>query len=218
MKQTITPEYRQELASKLRDLHTKLDIENNKGLAWSKAIALEERIADFQDLNGDIQDAELLLSRHGVTLQSKPEKKHFVETHIFSTGVDDPAFINVSRSIDSHDLADAKVQAGEARCSLSVRLGALSLIRNGVEYSLVEGDITVDSIPGAVRDRLAAAGCPISTADPDISQKAIAGLVDGSMIVRGSELVRGKFDFESLNNENFCSLLNGADHISYGIH
>lgn len=135
------------------------------------------------------------------------------ESHIFSTGVDTPTsiIIAVSALVPEHDKGPSS-----ASCKLIVENKEISFVRNDVVYPMSELTITFESIPPLVRERLNRAGSPIAPGQ-DQSQRAIQGLLDGSLVISDDELVPYEFHKDMLSDDDFCHLVQESDHIAAGI-
>lgn len=142
---------------------------------------------------------------------------HIIEKHTFCTGVDAPAFVLVEVKVSApYGTTIAIEEASSSRCSLQVSNGSLTLERNGELFPMSSLTIMLEDIPDEVRARLTQFGSPLSPDDPDMVEKALQGLNDGTLVIHDSELSLYDFDASMLSNHGFCELLNRADHIAYG--
>lgn len=140
------------------------------------------------------------------------------ESHIFSTGVDNPAYVNAYIDVDASQGMDAAGSvASKAYCDLLVREGALILIRNGDEIILNLEDVTLDVMRPEAIQRLSNAGLPLLVGDPGMKESAMAGLLDGSMVITDDDLITVPFHTELLDRPDFCELIRKSAHIAYNL-
>lgn len=144
--------------------------------------------------------------------------KHVKETHTFSTGVDKPAYVTAVVTLPmTAGFEAAEADAMKSRCRLVSAKGGLCLVRNAAVFLLDPEQIHIEDIPAHVRQRLSAAGLPLSPDTPGLQERALAGLLDGSMVIQQDDLEQRPFDPAWLSDEAFLDLVGRADHISYGV-
>ncbi|WP_132705976.1 hypothetical protein [Pseudomonas aeruginosa] len=140
------------------------------------------------------------------------------ETHTFSTGVDKPAYVTAVITLPmTAGFEAAEDDAMKSRCRLVSAKGGLCLVRNAAVFILDPEQIHIEDIPAHVRQRLSAAGLPLAPDTPGLQERALAGLLDGSMVIQQDDLEPRPFDPAWLSDEAFLDLVGRADHISYGV-
>lgn len=153
---------------------------------------------------------------------------YLTETHVFGVNEAIDVVISICHLYEQDtDLVSEKEilrgKIAQIDCCLRVVDDQLFLVRDG-EAMLVsdkrQSKVTahIEITPESVRERLKAAGLPLSPNDPDMANKALAGLLDGSMVVKASELEHAAFDYASLASPAFCRELERSDHLASGVH
>ncbi|HCF4080920.1 hypothetical protein [Pseudomonas aeruginosa] len=144
--------------------------------------------------------------------------KHVKESHTFSTGVDKPAYVTAVVTLPmTAGFAAAEADAMKSRCRLVSAKGGLCLVRNSAVFLLDPEQIHIEDIPAHVRQRLSAAGLPLAPDTPGLQERALAGALDGSMVIQQDDLEQRPFDPAWLSDQAFLDLVGRADHISYGV-
>ncbi|MDU8350860.1 hypothetical protein RYA05_03010 [Pseudomonas syringae pv. actinidiae] len=153
---------------------------------------------------------------------------YLTETHVFGVNESVDVVVSICHLYDQGaDLVSEKetllARIAPISCRLRVVDGHLFLVRDG-ESMLVsdkrQSKVTahIEVTPEVVRERLRAAGLPLSPTDPDMASKALAGLLDGSMVVSRDELEHVAFDYDALTSPAFCRELERSDHLASGVH
>jgi|GEM_PF-6561773 len=142
----------------------------------------------------------------------------FRETQVFCTAShESPEYVNVSLTIQAASLEAAEARAQSIPCQLEVNERGFTLIRAGVRHSLSESDISFENTGAAARERLRQHGSPIPIDDPDLQEKAVAGLLDGTLVVTDDELVTVPLDPRWLTCSQFHDRIRKADHLAYSV-
>lgn len=142
----------------------------------------------------------------------------FRETQVFCTAsYESPEYVNVSVTIQAVSLEEAKARAQVVPCQLEVNENGFTLIRAGERHNLTAADISFEDTGNAARERLRQHGSPISVDDPELQDKAVAGLLDGTLVVTEDELVSVPLDPEWLTCPHFRQRIHKADHLAYSV-
>lgn len=150
------------------------------------------------------------------------------EVHVFGVNESTNVVISIRHLYDqSANLALEKqkllVDISKLTCRLRVIDDQLYLLRSGDALRVSDKrpkwvSAHIEVTPEAVLERLKAAGLPLSPTDPDMASKALAGLLDGSMVVSSDELEHAAFDYDALTSPAFCRELERSDHLASGVH
>lgn len=144
----------------------------------------------------------------------RPVMNKFIETHVFDTGIDNPSTINVDIEVYAVSEHEALIAARNCRCTLVSIEGELGLYRDGDLYPLTLLDLTFDAIPESVRARI---GKPFDVTAPGAADRALKGLVDGSLAISETDMKPVSFTWEQMCTPEFSNLINGSECIAYAV-
>lgn len=140
----------------------------------------------------------------------------FIETHVFFAGPRcTPEHVNASVVVEAESLELANRKAASVHCDLQLDEDGFTLIRDGKSHFLPTSSICFENTSEAARARLEQSGSPIPIDDPLLSQKAIQGGMDGSLVITEEDLVRIPFDPDWVHDAELRKKINKSDHLAY---